>query len=64
MEGVGFRPFVYRLAWADGLDGSVRNGPHGVGIEAEGGLSRTLRDLYGRPGGRAVAVPACLAEQC
>jgi hydrogenase maturation protein HypF len=36
VQGVGFRPFVYRLAHDLGLDGWVRNAPHGVMIEAEG----------------------------
>jgi hydrogenase maturation protein HypF len=36
VQGVGFRPFVYRLAEAHRLGGSVRNGQHGVLIDAEG----------------------------
>lgn len=36
VQGVGFRPFVYRLAEAHRLSGSVRNGQHGVLIDAEG----------------------------
>ena len=36
VQGVGFRPFVYRLATEMGLDGWVRNSPQGVFIEAEG----------------------------
>ena len=36
VQGVGFRPFVYRLAHELGLRGSVRNDPRGVTIEAEG----------------------------
>jgi hydrogenase maturation protein HypF len=34
VQGIGFRPFVHRLA--RGLAGSVRNGPAGVQIEIEG----------------------------
>ena len=36
VQGVGFRPFVYRLAAQMRLAGWVRNSPQGVFIEAEG----------------------------
>jgi hydrogenase maturation protein HypF len=36
VQGVGFRPFVFRLAMELGLFGWVRNGPDGVVIEVEG----------------------------
>lgn len=36
MQGVGFRPFVWRLAHKLGLTGFVFNNPKGVVIEAEG----------------------------
>jgi hydrogenase maturation protein HypF len=39
VQGVGFRPFVYRLAYAFGLKGQVCNDPRGVIIEIEGDLA-------------------------
>jgi hydrogenase maturation protein HypF len=36
VQGVGFRPFVYRLADEMGLHGWVNNSPQGVFIEVEG----------------------------
>ena len=36
VQGVGFRPFVYRIALARGLQGWVRNRPDGVEIEVQG----------------------------
>jgi len=36
VQGVGFRPFVYRLAMKLGLTGWVSNSPQGVSIEVEG----------------------------
>ncbi|MDX9857581.1 MAG: carbamoyltransferase HypF [candidate division Zixibacteria bacterium] len=36
VQGVGFRPFVYRLAQESGLTGLVRNDESGVYIEVEG----------------------------
>ncbi|MEM6394883.1 MAG: carbamoyltransferase HypF [Bacteroidota bacterium] len=36
VQGVGFRPFVYRLACAQNIVGEVRNGPDGVRIRCQG----------------------------
>lgn len=36
VQGVGFRPYIYRLAAALGLTGFVENSGHGVTIEIEG----------------------------
>ncbi len=36
VQGVGFRPYVYRLAGRQGLAGFVLNDPHGVLMEVEG----------------------------
>jgi hydrogenase maturation protein HypF len=45
VQGVGFRPFVYRLAAELGLSGWVRNDAHGVDIEIQGDAARTARFL-------------------
>ncbi len=43
VQGVGFRPFVYRLASALSLDGWVRNDGAGVTIEVQGDPARVAR---------------------
>ncbi len=40
VQGVGFRPFVYRLASEEGLSGFIGNDTDGVTIEVEGPLTR------------------------
>ena len=52
VQGVGFRPFVYRLARANTLAGWVLNGEEGVEIFVEGaqpGLQAFVRDLQTQP---------------
>jgi len=46
VQGVGFRPFVYRLAIDLGLTRWVSNSSQGVAIEAEGELSRIADFLH------------------
>ncbi len=36
VQGVGFRPFIYRLAHEEGLGGFIGNDTDGVTIEVEG----------------------------
>jgi len=47
VQGVGFRPFVYRIAVDCGLSGWVRNDSEGVEIEAEG-TAAALRGFESR----------------
>ncbi|MBN2029792.1 carbamoyltransferase HypF [bacterium] len=52
VQGVGFRPFVYRLAMHEDLKGFVSNSSRGVEIEVEGqpeALDRFLRQLQSNP---------------
>jgi hydrogenase maturation protein HypF len=52
VQGVGFRPFVYRLAHANTLAGWVLNAEEGVEIHLEGaaqGLEAFVRDLKDQP---------------
>jgi hydrogenase maturation protein HypF len=49
VQGVGFRPYVYRLATALSLDGFVLNDSHGVEIEVQGGEDAVARFLRALP---------------
>jgi hydrogenase maturation protein HypF len=52
VQGVGFRPFVYRLACAHTMKGWVLNGEEGVEIHLEGseaGLRDFVRELRAQP---------------
>nr|HPI13246.1 acylphosphatase [Spirochaetota bacterium] len=40
VQGVGFRPFVYRLALKHGMVGAVRNDTRGVLVHAQGPKER------------------------
>lgn len=71
VQGVGFRPFVYRLAHAHNLSGWVLNGAEGVEVWLEGeraGLEAFLNDLERNPPPAAriaeVTVTAAEPEGC
>jgi len=60
VQGVGFRPFVYRLAISHSLSGWVLNGEQGVEIHAEGtedAIERFVREL------REKAPPAAVISE-
>lgn len=65
VQGVGFRPFVYRLAGALDLKGWVINSAHGVFIEVEGApdsLGDFLRRLPAEKPPRAI-IQSCESSQ-
>ncbi len=47
VQGVGFRPYVYRLATGRHLSGSIRNTSAGVTIEIQG-PPETVQDFVDR----------------
>lgn len=64
VQGVGFRPFVYKLANRYGLAGTVANTSAGVNIEVEGSaleLSRFEKSLQDELPAQAVIID-CLSE--
>jgi hydrogenase maturation protein HypF len=68
VQGVGFRPFVFRLARANDLAGWILNEPHGVDIHLEGAehsLQTFLHDLETQapPAARITAVEVDPTEQ-
>jgi|688.fasta_scaffold01505_16 hydrogenase maturation protein HypF len=70
VQGVGFRPWVWRLATACRLSGWVANDPSGVTIEVEGEASRLEafeRAIFGSPPPLAsidgVEIEVCPAEE-
>ena len=46
VQGVGFRPYVYRLASEERLAGRISNGTAGVTLEIEGGSDQIDRFLH------------------
>ncbi len=65
VQGVGFRPFVYRLATRHGVAGWVLNGEAGVEIHAEttaDHLQEFLHELKAEPP-PAAAITACEIEE-
>ena len=68
VQGVGFRPFVYRLAAGHHLGGWVLNGPEGVAIHAEGSedaLRAFERDLIrAAPPAAAIAAIESVPAEC
>jgi hydrogenase maturation protein HypF len=69
VQGVGFRPFVYRLAGELGVTGWVLNGEEGVAIQVEGEgatLEEFLRRLEAEapPASRIVEIEAVEVATC
>ena len=46
VQGVGFRPFIYKLAIEQKLTGYVLNSTNGVQIEAEGNKNSLDKFIY------------------
>jgi hydrogenase maturation protein HypF len=66
VQGVGFRPYVHRLAGRQGLAGFVLNDPHGVLLEVEGRTS-AVEEFLARLGPEApplAAIERVLTEEC
>ena len=64
VQGVGFRPFVHRLACARGLSGFVLNDGEGVVIEAEGAArARRVRGRVVEAAPGLARVESLAAEQ-
>jgi hydrogenase maturation protein HypF len=69
VQGVGFRPFIYRLAHRHGLSGHVLNNPEGVEMEVEGlleNVSAFVPAMIGEtpPQARIDNVSVCVVDPC
>ena len=66
VQGVGYRPFVWRLARDLGLAGSVRNDSAGVEIEVEGSVEgvAALEARLGRDAPPRARIDAFQAQSC
>ena len=65
VQGVGFRPFIYRLAQAHGLSGLVLNDSCGVIVEAQGmpaALSRFIADIRDKKPSLAIIQRATMTD--
>lgn len=65
VQGVGFRPFVYRWATALGLAGWVRNSAAGLVVEAEGdpeAIARLVAEIRAAPPAHAVVAEVGVRE--
>jgi len=60
VQGVGFRPFVWRRASSLGLTGWVENDSHGVTVEVQGPAERVQAFLDGFA---AAAPPLAVVER-
>ncbi|MBN1823261.1 MAG: carbamoyltransferase HypF [Endomicrobiales bacterium] len=66
VQGVGFRPFVYRLAKKHSIKGEVRNTPQGAEIHAEGrksDISRFVKEIRKHAPGQSRISSIRLAEK-
>ena len=60
VQGVGFRPYVFRLATELNLCGTIRNTPAGVTIEIQGAAGRVESFVSRLP--REAPALACITE--